>query len=114
MTLRRRYITYRREFAGLVTGVTTHQPYWSQGDCPNCALGGSVPCGPHPDILVCSECLDEWPCDTIRTVAAELRVVGRDYGIRDPIRRTLLKRAAALLRGVRKHDAQHQDQSDLP
>jgi hypothetical protein len=124
MTLRKHYISYRRDFVGLVTGVADHQPHWVMDDCPNCALGGSYPCE-HPDILVCGVCLDEWPCDTIRVVAAELKELGRLLpsieGWKDPgpaiveglTKQIVLKRAAALLRGVRKSDAQHQDQSDL-
>ena len=109
MTLRSRYITYRSDFVGLVTGVSDHQPTWAGGDCPSC---GTVPCY-HPDLLVCAFDDEEWPCETIRVVAAELRTAGRDYGVRDPVRRTLVKRAAALLRGVRRRNAQYQDQSSL-
>lgn len=36
-----------------------HPHHWDAGECPSC---GSAPCGPHPDIESCSECLDDYPC----------------------------------------------------
>lgn len=46
-----------------------HRPVWLTVDCPSC---GSAPCGPHPDVLVCTECTDDWPCGYAKTTATEL------------------------------------------
>lgn len=51
-----------------------HRPQWETGECPSC---GSAPCGPHPDFLICRECEEDWPCQTVKTAADELdRIAG--------------------------------------
>lgn len=56
-------------------GVGGHEPVWSDGDCPSC---GSAPCGPHPYVLACVECAEDWPCPVVQVVIDELdRLVER-------------------------------------
>lgn len=96
--IRTRPLVRSNQFVGLVVGVQDHQPYWAGVDCPWC---GSAPCGPHPDILACEVCGDEWPCDTIRAVAASLKALSRSPEPELQVASyTLRKSAAALLRGV--------------
>ena len=52
-----------------LAGVGAHEPTWSDVDCPSC---GSAPCGPHPDILACVECAEDWPCSAATAVIDEL------------------------------------------
>jgi hypothetical protein len=52
-----------------VEGVAEHQPKWADSECPN---DGDGYCGPHPDVLVCDECEEDWPCAVVQAVIVEL------------------------------------------
>lgn len=52
-----------------IGALGVHAPRWEVVDCPSC---GSAPCGPHPDVLACGECSDDWPCNVAANVAEEL------------------------------------------
>lgn len=52
-----------------IVGVGDHAPDWYDNDCPSC---GDAPCGPHPDVLACKECEEDWPCTVAEAAAAEL------------------------------------------
>lgn len=36
-----------------------HPASWDVGECPSCGTGH---CAPHPDILGCNSCLEDYPC----------------------------------------------------
>ena len=78
----------------LIGAVGEHVPQWETVDCPWC---GSAPCGPHPDVLGCEFCSDDWPCGPVQTAAGELERIAADdtgWAIAGHLRRR-----AALLRG---------------
>lgn len=77
-------------------GVGPHEPVWSDVDCPT---SGSAPCGPHPDVLACVECADDWPCATASAVADELDRLVNDTDWAWAVASSLSRRAAEL-RGV--------------
>lgn len=66
-----RIITRTSVNSDIATRVSlgVHRPTWEIGECPSC---GSAPCGPHPDFLICVECDEDWPCQTVSTTATEL------------------------------------------
>ena len=49
--------------------VGEHRPIWEPFDCPSC---GSAPCGPHPALLCCEFCGDQWPCPQVQLVVREV------------------------------------------
>ncbi|MDF2969537.1 MAG: hypothetical protein K0Q93_3315 [Nocardioidaceae bacterium] len=49
--------------------VGDHVPVWESFDCPSC---GSAPCGPHPAVLACGSCDDDWPCPPVQMVIREV------------------------------------------
>lgn len=46
-----------------------HVPVWDVGECPSC---GEAPCGPHPPLLLCALCGDDYPCPAVVDVTSEL------------------------------------------
>jgi hypothetical protein len=73
-----------------------HRPQWSTADCPSC---GSAPCGPHPDILMCEYCAEDWPCGPVATSAQALETMAEHPDPVARVARVLLLERAALLRG---------------
>jgi hypothetical protein len=61
-------------------------------DCPQCAEQTFTQCGPHPDVLVCVECAEDWPCPSVQLVVEELFAAARHFddcgltGARDYLR----------------------------
>jgi hypothetical protein len=76
---------------------------WADVDCPSC---GSAPCGPHPDVLACDSCDDDYPCHVVRAVAAELERMADTPSEDGPwwALATALRARAAELRGTINKD----------
>lgn len=50
--------------------VPGHEPKWTSVDCP---ADGDYPCGEqHPDVLICSDDEEDYPCHVVQMVANEL------------------------------------------
>lgn len=82
-------ITYSRLTAALDRrrGLPPHAPRWCAVDCPQCAEQTFTQCGPHPDVLVCADCDEDWPCPPVQLVVEELFARAaelRDRGYDDP------------------------------
>lgn len=58
-----------------IVPVGQHKPEWEGMDCPSC---GSAPCGPHPDLLACQDCGEEWPCQVVRDYIADLNRMAQE------------------------------------
>jgi len=72
--------------------VGNHEPMWDSTDCYSC---GSAPCGPHPDVLTCGDCADDWPCNAVLTAAAELDQMAGELRFEEDL---MLRQRAAELR----------------
>lgn len=38
-----------------------HRAVWELHECPSCDVAAGA-CGPHPEVLICVQCEDDWPC----------------------------------------------------